>query len=478
MRADHFIGGERRDGAVRTLHVLDPANGEPVTEVAVGGEEEVRAAVSAATGAARDWRRTPAGERAAALRRVAQRVRDHAEELAQLTMREMGRPIEEARGGVAAAVGGIEQYAELGPLHRGRSLHGGADTTDLMVPEPRGVVAVVTPWNDPVAVAAGLLAAALVTGNTAVHKPSERTPATGTLLTELFAAELPPGVCNLVSGDGATGGLLVQDDRLDLIVHVGSTATGRSIAAAAAATDAKVLRENGGKDALVVDEGVDPVWAAEQARIGAFVNAGQLCTSIERIYVHRGIADAFVEALVEQARALRVGPGSEPGTTMGPLVDRRHRESVHAHVTDALERGAKALLGGEVPEGPGAFYPPTVLVDCDETMPVMAEETFGPVAAVRVVDTFDEGLDAAADSAYGLAAIVLTPSQANAQRAWHELPVGTVKVNAVFGGAPGGAAEPRRASGMGVGYGPELLDEMTALKVVHVSPAVLPASQG
>ncbi|RJK93812.1 aldehyde dehydrogenase family protein [Vallicoccus soli] len=455
------------------LRPVDPATGEPLPEVAVTGAPEVRAAVAAARAAAPGWRRTPPAERAAALRRVADRVREQADELARWTTREMGKPLGDARGGVEAAIGTIEQYAQLGPVHRGRSLLGAPGATDLMVPEPRGVVGVITPWNDPVAVAAGLLAAALVTGNTVVHKPSERTTSTGLALAACFAAELPADVLRVVTGDGATGAALASAD-LDLVAHVGSTATGRSIARAAAATGAAVLLENGGNDPLVVDAGVDPAWAAEQAALGSFANAGQICTSVERIYVHADVADAFLDELAARARDAVVGPGLDPATTVGPLVDARHREGVHRHVEDALERGAKALVGGELPHGEGAYYPPTVLVGCTPEMLVMREETFGPVAPVQVVPSFDAALEAACEGPYGLAAVILTADMEHAQRAWRELPVGTVKVNAAFGGAPGGAAQPRGASGAGFGYGPELLDEMTTTKVVHVEPAPAP----
>ena len=177
--------------------------------------------------------------------------------------------------------------------------------------------------------------------------------------------------------------------------------------------------------------------------------------------------------LVQRARALRMGPGTDPETQLGPLVDRRLRDAVHAQVSAAVATGARLLTGGLVPPGPGAFYPATVLAGCTDEMAVMREETFGPVAPVAVVDSFEEGLCRAGASPYGLAATVLTGSMAHAQRAWRELPVGTVKINDVFGGAPAGAAQPRRASGQGFGYGPELLDELTTTKVVHLRP--LPA---
>ena len=449
------------------LRVLDPADGSLVGELEVAGPGEVDAAVRAARSAAPGWARTPAAERAACLRTAADRVRAAVEELAVLTTREMGKPLADARGGVEAGLATLAQYAELGPVHRGRSLTGAWQATDLMVHEPRGVVAVVTPWNDPVAVPAGLIGAALVTGNTVVFKPSERTPHTGLALARLLAGALPDGVLVTVTGDGSTGSALVGHPDLDMIAHVGSTATGRSIAAAAARTGAHVILENGGKDPLVVDADVDPGWAAEQAALGAFANAGQICTSVERIYVLADVAGPFLDALTAAAAALRLGPGLDPATQLGPLVDRRQRDVVHAHVTDALDRGATLRAGGRVPEGPGAFYPATVLTGCRPDMLVMREETFGPVAPVTVVDTYDEALALAADCAYGLAATVLTADAGHAQQAWRALPVGTVKINAVFGGAPGGAAQPRGASGSGFGYGPELLDEMTVTKVVH-----------
>ena len=223
----------------------------------------------------------------------------------------------------------------------------------------------------------------------------------------------------------------------------------------------KALLENGGNDALIVDADVDPAWAAAQTALGAFANAGQICVSAERVYVVQSIADAFLNALIDEAIAW--------ADSIGPLVDERHREHVHAHVEDAEPAPGHLLVGGEPRPGPGSFYPPTVLTDFTPDMLVMREETFGPVAPVRVVPDFAAALTEAADDRYGLAATVLTASMAHAQEAWRSLPVGTVKINAVFGGAPGGAAEPRRASGTGFGFGPELLDEMTAMKVVHWS---------
>jgi acyl-CoA reductase-like NAD-dependent aldehyde dehydrogenase len=462
------VDGLPSDGTGRRLVVTDPADDSLVTDVACAASDDVAAAVEVARHRAREWARTSPAGRAAAVSIAAARVQAKAEELAHLVTREMGKPLADSRGGVEAAVALLRQYAEFGPLHRGRSLAGERGTTDLMVHEPRGVVAAITPWNDPVAVSCGLIGAALVTGNTVVYKPSERTPGTGRLLADILNGVLPEGVLNLLLGGGDVGAALAEQP-VDVVAHVGSTKTGRAIARAGAQTGARVLLENGGSDPLIVDDNIDPEWAGEQAALGAFANAGQICVAVERIYVLSGVADAFVTSLTHRAAALRVGPGLDPTTQLGPLVDRRLRGEVHTQVCEAVGAGATALCGGQVPDGPGSFYPATVLIGCTDEMTVMREETFGPVAPVMVVESFDEALDRAAQSPYGLAATVLTSSMTHAQRAWRTLDVGTVKINDVFGGAPGGAAHPRRGSGQGYGYGPELLDELTATKVVHIA---------
>ncbi len=445
-------------GEAPYISVTSPVDGSPTSRAPVATPDDVTAAVKAARAATSGWARTLPADRAAALHRAGAAVAADIDRLATIMNAEMGKPVGDARGSIEAGIGTLHQYAELGPVHRGRTLAGDPAAIDLMAYQPRGVVAAITPWNDPVAVSCGLLGAALVTGNTVVYKPSERTPATGWALARLLAPYLPDGVLSLLSGAGEVGAALATAD-VDVVAHVGSTAAGRSIAAACARTGAKALLENGGNDPLIVDAGVDPEWAAQQAALGAFANSGQICVAVERIYVHRAVADPFLAALVASA--------GEWADRLGPLVDRRHRIQVHAQVTAAVAAGARVHCGASVPDGPGAYYPPTVLADCTDDMAVVAEETFGPVAAAVTVDSFDEALTRAARSRYGLAATVLTGSMSHAQQAWQELPVGTVKINAVFGGAPGGAAHPRRASGQGFGYGPELLDELTVTKAVH-----------
>ena len=452
-------GGER-------VEVLNPATEERIGLVPAGTPEDVAAAVAAARGALRGWSRLSAEEKAGLVKSTARKMREHAEEIARLVTLENGKPLDDALGGVEAGIGTLEQYAELGPLHRGKSLNGGYMASDMMVHEPYGVAAVVVPWNDPIAIACGYLGAALVTGNTVVFKPSEKTPLSAVRLVEMFDG-LPDGVLNLLLGDERAGRPLVTHESVDLVLFTGSVPTGRGILETAGSQLKKAVVELGGQDPMIVDSGVDPAWAAGEAATGSFANTGQICTSVERIYVHEAIAGEFLRELTARAESIRVGEGTEPDTEMGPLVDEGQRELVHRHVREAVEAGAELLCGGEVPEEPGFFYPPTVLSDVRSGMVVVDEETFGPIAAVEIVPSFDEALKKANESVYGLAATVLTPDQEHAARAWRELAVGTVKINAVFGGAPGGAGEPRKASGLGFGYGPELLDEVTTTKVVH-----------
>jgi succinate-semialdehyde dehydrogenase/glutarate-semialdehyde dehydrogenase len=470
----HLIGNEKVPSTGEEgIEVLNPATGEQIGYIPAGTPEDAAAAVAAARGALPGWSLLPAAERAGLVKAAARKMRDRAEELAQVVTLENGKPLDDALGGVGAGIGTLEQYAELGPLHRGKSLQGGYMASDMMVREPYGVAAVVVPWNDPVAIACGYLGAALVTGNTVVFKPSEKTPLSAVWLATMFD-ELPDGVLNLLLGDERAGRPLVTHEDVDVVLFTGSVPTGREILETAGRQLKKAVVELGGKDPMIVDEGVDTAWAAGEAATGAFANAGQICTSVERIYAHEAVAEEFLRALKSRAESLRVGDGAEPGTEMGPLIDEGQRDLVHRHVREAIEAGAELRCGGEISDDPGFFYPPTVLSGVRSGMAVVDEETFGPVAAVEVVSSFDEALEKANETVYGLAAVVLTPNQEHAQIAWRELSVGTVKINAVFGGAPGGAAQPRKASGLGFGYGPELLDEVTTTKVVHHAVARRP----
>ena len=289
------------------LTIRDPRTGDVVGTFASARPEDVGRAVAAARAAQPAWSATPPAERGRLLRAAAAALDEKAAELAEINARETGRPVEEARAGVAAGVATLEQYAELGPVHRGHSLRGNTLAADYTAAEPRGVAVLLTPWNDPVAVACGLIGAALVTGNTVVHKPSERCPRVGERLGEVLASAFPPDVLQTLTGGADVGSLLTQQPSVDVFAHVGSSDSGARIAQAAVLTGAHVIRENGGNDPLVVDEDVDPEWAAEQAAVGAFSNSGQICTSVERIYVHRAVAEPFCDALAAQARTPQPG---------------------------------------------------------------------------------------------------------------------------------------------------------------------------
>lgn len=453
--AGHFIDGQPVGGTADDRFVRhDPATGESLGEVWAAGDDVVARAVGAAAAASPRWGGRSPQQRGDAVRDIARRLDVAAAELAELVTAETGRSPEDAQADVANARAALERHAALGPVHHGRSAAGGEGDTDLMLPTPRGVVAVIGPWRNPVAVCCDLLGAAVVTGNTVVLAPSERAPFSGAMLGRLFAEALPPGVVNVVSGDERTGVALAAAADLDLVVHIGTAATGGAVARAAAEHRTAVLMDTGGADPLIVDADVDPRWAADQAAHGCFTT--QCPHAVERVYVHTEVMDAFVDELVDLAA------GRQPAL----LVDRRHRDVVHRHVEDAVRQGARLLVGGVVPEGPGAFYPATVLSGCTHDMVVMREETAGPVAAVMVVDSFEEALELAGDSHFGRSATVLTASMTHAQRTWRDLRVGTVCVNEVHAAASDG--EPRRGSGHGITHGPELLDRMTALRAVHL----------
>src|SRR5918998_3104693 len=297
----HLIGGEKKPSTSEEgIEVLNPATGEQVGFVPAGTPEDAAAAVAAAREALPGWSRLPAEERAGLVRAATRKMRDHAEELAQLVTLENGKPFADALGGVEASMGTLEQYAELGPLHRGKSLQGNYRASDAMVYEPYGVAAVVVPWNDPIAIACGYLGAALVTGNTVVYKPSEKTPLSAVWLAAMFDT-LPDGVLNLLLGDVRAGRPLVAREDVDLVLFTGSVETGRGILEAAGRQLKKAVVELGGKDPMIVHEGVDPAWAAGEAATGSFANAGQICTSVERIYVHEAVAEEFLRELTARA---------------------------------------------------------------------------------------------------------------------------------------------------------------------------------
>lgn len=461
------------DGAARpsesgeVIEVLDPATERPVGVIPAATDGDVAACVAAARRAAPAWAAAAPTARRTALLAVADRILAHREEIAELLVRENGKPRREALAEVTGAAAVARSFAELA-VHLRSGAQGSADgELNFQHRVPRGVAAVIVPWNYPIMLAVENVVPNLAVGNTVVLKPSEKTPLSTRLLIARAFGDLPAGVVNLVLGAGPTGEALVRADGVDVVVFVGSEATGRRIGTICGRRLARAVLELGGKDAFIVDETADVAAAARLAAETTYQNAGQICTSTERLYVQRAVFDEFVERLVAESRALRVGPGSDDATRMGPLIDVAQLERVTTHVTDALTRGARAHCGGRRLDRPGYFFPPTVLTGVDPDAPLMVDETFGPVAPVAAFDDFDEAIALANASRFGLAAIVCTESAPHALRAIDRLDAGMIKINTTRGKAPGATSEPARASGLGHGYGVEFLYEITRQKSVH-----------
>jgi acyl-CoA reductase-like NAD-dependent aldehyde dehydrogenase len=330
------------------------------------------------------------------------------------------------------------------------------------------VAVCIVPWNFPVMVGLENVVPNLLVGNTVIWKPSEKTPLTSRVIVERVFDHLPPGVLNLVLGDGpSVGEPLVRHPGVDHLVFVGSERTGRHLSGICGSELKKAIIELGGKDPLIVDETVDVDAAARLAAEATYYNAGQICTSIERLYVARPIFEPFVEALVRESRALRIGDGLEAGVDMGPLVDHLQLARVIEHVDDAVRQGATVHCGGQRIERRGYFFPPTVLTNVRQDMPLMVDETFGPVAPCIPFDDFDEALALANQTRYGLAAMVCTTSAPRAIKAVHTLNAGMLRINTMRGRSPGSTSEPFAASGLGHGYGVEFLYELTRQKSVY-----------
>ncbi|WP_017612418.1 aldehyde dehydrogenase family protein [Nocardiopsis salina] len=447
------------------LEAVDPATEEAVARFPAGSTDDVDRAVEAADRAQPGWSALPVTERVALISAWADTVAGHTDELAELECREMGKPVGTARtfiDGAVAGLGGVAAEALGYPFEQDIERADGGHTRILR--HPLGVAAVITPWNFPVAMVLSALGPLLAAGNTVVVKPSERSPLSTARLFELL--DLPPGVVNLVLGDSRAGAPLAEHETVQLVHFTGSVGVGRTIGANAGRQLHRTVLELGGKDPVVIDADSDPKTAAEAVAFGAFVNTGQICTSMERIYVHREIAEEFVDALATAARGFTVGDGRQEGTVLGPLVDGRQRELVHRHVTDAVDRGAGVRTGGAVPDGQGFFYPPTVLTDVDESMLVMTEETFGPIAPVAVVDSFEEGLERASRSRFGLAATVFTHDPGHAAAA-ARIPAGVTWINEWQGGGPERLYEPARDSGMGATGAHAAYDAATRPASVH-----------
>jgi betaine-aldehyde dehydrogenase len=470
MREMWINGAWRAGNSGQAIPVWDPATEDVIDSVPAGNAEDVRAAVDAASAAFRDWRRLPAGERAELLHEVATRLTAKTEELATLLTREGGKPLVENRDEMGWSAACFRYYAELGRNTRGRVIPSiESSQLALVLKEPYGVVGVSVPWNYPILLLAWKVAPALAAGNTVVIKPSERTPLATLALAQVFE-HLPPGVVNIVTGYGKEAGEpLVLEPRVRVIAFTGSLETGRHIARIAADQIKKLHLELGGKDAFIVAEDADLEIAVPGVAWAALLNAGQVCTSTERVYVHESIAPRFVERIVEYARGLRLGPGLNPETDIGPMIGAPYRAKVEAHVEDARARGARILTGGQRPASQprGFFYEPTVLTGVDHSMRIMREETFGPTIPIMTYRHFDEAIQLANDSPFGLGANLYTQDARKFKQFYEDVQAGTLWVNDPLTDNDAGPFGGMKMSGDGRELGEEGLDEFRETKHLH-----------
>ncbi|KUO21732.1 aldehyde dehydrogenase family protein [Streptomyces dysideae] len=487
-------GGEWREAVSgATREILDPADATPLAVVAEGDEKDTDLAVAAARqafdGGQGDWPRTPVAERAALLRRVADLLVRDREQLGLLESRDAGKTLEEGRVDIDCVADAFSYFADLVAGEApGRVVDAGSpDIHSVVVHEPVGVCALITPWNYPLLQASWKIAPALAAGNTFVVKPSEITPLTTIALIDLLVeAGLPTGVANIVTGPGhSVGARLAEHPDVDLVSFTGGLISGTKVAQAAAPGVKKVALELGGKnpnvvfaDACATDEAFDT--AVDQALNAAFIHSGQVCSAGGRLIIEESVRDRFVAELARRAGRIRLGRGTETGVECGPLVSEQQRAKVEAYVESALAEGAVLRSGGRrpepAPERPesGYFYEPTVLDRCHREMKVVREEVFGPVLTVETFRTEDEAVALANDTEYGLAGAVWTADAGRARRVAGRLRHGTVWINDFHPYLPQAEWGGFGKSGVGRELGPAGLAEYRETKHVYQNLAPKP----
>jgi len=457
-------------GAAR-IPIIDPATEEVIGDVPRGGAADVDAAVAAAASAFTAWRRTPANERATLLHEVARKIDEHMAELAILLTQEEGKPLPENEEELEWTKNSFHYYAELGRHEIGRVIPPGDPAQfNFVLKEPYGVVGCITPWNYPLLLLAWKVAPALAAGNTVVIKPSEYTPLATLKLAEIAFDHLPPGVVNVVTGYGLEAGEpLVRHPHVPVIAFTGSVATGQRIASIAAPMMKKLHFELGGKDPMVIGPDMDIVTGVRALAYSALLNAGQVCTSTERVYVPAGMYGTFAEELAGFISTLRLGNGLDAGVDIGPMLRDPFRRKVQAHIDDAVARGAKVLVGGRKSARfeRGFFYEPTVLIDVDHTMQIMREETFGPAIPLMPYRDFDEAIRLCNDSVFGLGATLMSHDARLVKRFFEEVKAGTIWINDPLTDNYAGPFGGMKLTGGGRELGQEGLDEFREVKHVH-----------
>jgi len=449
-----------------SLRVIEPATEQVLAQIHEAGIEDADQAVARAKAAFPAWRALTPRDRAGVLRHLAAAVESHAEELAQLEARNVGKPISDARGELGLVVDVFNYYAGAPERLFGDTIPvaGGIDMTFR---EPLGVVVLIVPWNFPLPIASWKVAPALAAGNTVVLKPAGLTPLTAIELGKIaLEAGLPEGVLNVVVGAGrVVGEHLVEHADVAKIAFTGSTEVGRRIGALAAQSIKRVTLELGGKSANIIFEDADLERAAAAAPLAVFGNAGQDCCARSRILVERSALDRFMQAFEKAVQALRVGDPLNDQTEMGPLVSSEHR----AKVASFLDDSSPVAFRGSAPQGPGYWFAPTVLCPVSNTDRVARDEIFGPIAAVIPFEDEAEAIRLANDTIYGLSGSIWTSNAARAMRVARAVETGTLSINSntsvrvttPFGGF--------KQSGIGRELGPHALEHYTELKNVYLS---------
>ncbi|EPX2831809.1 NADP-dependent succinate-semialdehyde dehydrogenase [Klebsiella michiganensis] len=433
FRQQALINGRWRDASSKeTLAVTNPANGQQLGSVPKMGAAETREAIDAAAGALPAWRALTAKERSAILRRWFELMMEHQDDLARLMTLEQGKPLAEAKGEISYAASFIEWFAEEGKRIYGDTIPGHqADKRLLVIKQPIGVTAAITPWNFPSAMITRKAGPALAAGCTMVLKPASQTPFSALALAELAnRAGIPEGVFNVVTGSASeVGNELTGNPLVRKLSFTGSTEIGRQLMEQCAKDIKKVSLELGGNAPFIVFDDADLDKAVEGALASKFRNAGQTCVCANRLYVQDGVYDRFAEKLQQAVSKLQIGDGLQPNVTIGPLIDEKAIAKVQEHIADALGKGARIVTGGKIHELGGNFFQPTILVDVPGDAKVAKEETFGPLAPLfRFKDEADV-IAQANDTEFGLAAYFYARDLSRVFRVGEALEYGIIGIN-------------------------------------------------